>query len=104
VSAQFKAFRNPYKASAKGSPYLVVLQSDLLDTYPAVMVAPLQPIASSEGPSRLRPRFEVEGAPYVLNVLEMAPVRRAHLGAPVAELDRFVVINAYDALISGAYA
>src|SRR5690606_39128859 len=36
----------------------------------------------------------------VLNVLEMAPILRSQLGEPLLALDRFRVIDAYDALIS----
>lgn len=103
MSLQFKAFANPYP-STEGSPYLVVLQNDLLDEYRSVLVAPLQPASTSAKSSRLRPRFDIAGVALVLNVLEMAPMPRAHLGPAVADLDRFRIIDAYDAVISGAWS
>ncbi len=103
MSRQFRAFRNPYASSQRSSPYLVVLQSDLLDETRGLLVAPLQLPAAIALPSRLHPRFVVEGRELILNVLEMAPMPRRDLGEPVAELDRYLVIQAYDALISGAW-
>jgi hypothetical protein len=102
VSLQFKAFANPYPKSAEGSPYLVVLQSDLLSQYHSVVVAPLQPLSSAARASVFRPYFEIDGHRYVLNILEVPPMPRRDLGRPVTELDRFRVISAYDGLISGA--
>ena len=102
VSLQFKVFANPYPKSAEGSPYLVVLQSDVLSHYHSVVVAPLQPLSSTASASVFRPQFEIVGQNYVLNILEIAPMPRRDLGRPIIELDRFRVISAYDGLISGA--
>lgn len=104
MTRQFRVFRNPHRASAKTTPFLVVLQSDHLDASLGVIAAPLQVLESGAKPSALRPHFEVESKTYILNILEMAPISRKALGAPVAELDRFRVIDAYDALISGAWS
>ena len=85
VTRQFRVFRNPHRAGAKATPFLVVLQSDHLDASHGVIAAPLQVLESGAKPSALRPHFEVESKAYILNILEMAPMSRKALGAPVAE-------------------
>lgn len=104
MSLQFKVFRNPYSGSQRAAPFLVVLQSDLLDETRGVLAAPLQLPKAIAKASTLHPRFVIEGKECVLNVLELAPMPRLDLGPPVGELDRYLVIQAYDALISGAWS
>ncbi len=101
-SCQSQAFRNPYPHSAEGAPYLVVLQSDHFYAYRTVLVAPLTLAGAQDAPTELRPGFEIEGQAYLLNVLQMAPMPRSDIGAPITTLDRYRVLAAYDALISGS--
>lgn len=104
VAGQFQAFRNPYPEIADAAPYLVVLQSDRFQPLSTVVVAPLVDPKHVGRDLTLRPRFEVEGKRYALNILQIGAMPSAHVGPPVATLDRYYVIQAYDALISGSWS
>jgi len=39
--AQYDVFSNPSRCAAEGIPYVVVIQSDLLDAFPTRMTVPL---------------------------------------------------------------
>lgn len=104
VSKQFQVFRNPYPESAEASPYFVVMQSDRFDRYASVVVAPLVASHATAKARLFHPRFEIEGSEYAIDMLQIGAMPRRDLGAPVATLDRYRVIDAYDALISGAWS
>lgn len=52
----------------------------------------------------LRPRFEIDGKRYALNMLQVGAMPTTDVGPAVAELDRYYVIQAYDALVSGGWS
>lgn len=101
---QFTVHRNPNSDSATWAPYLLTLQSDLLDNLATVVVAPL--VAEEHFGKRakgLNPPFQVEGNEVVLSVAELAGISRAHLGAEVQSLagERETIIDALDLLFTG---
>ena len=63
VIGRFDVVRNPGKRDASTVPYLLVLQSELLDGIDTRVVAPLvRPSAlASKTLTRLNPEFEIDG-------------------------------------------
>ena len=102
MTRQFQAFRTPYPELAEGAPFLVVLQSDAFAKHSTVVVAPLVSEDHVGLLRTFRPRLEIEGRRYALNTLQVGTIPVAYLGPPVAELDRYRIIESYDALISGS--
>lgn len=102
--AQYDVFPNPSRSGAEGIPYVVVIQSDLLDGLATRLTMPLaKPDPIGKVPTVLCPTINVNGQP--LNAL-------AHFAAPLpAKLLRLPVDNvatqasalvaAIDAVLSG---
>lgn len=103
--AQWDVYPNPVVRAREELPYLVVLQSDLLNTLPTRLVAPLSrsTVDARALPTRLAPAFEVEGQRMVLKAHEAGTILARALGHPVASLrtESYRLIDALDAVISG---
>jgi toxin CcdB len=102
---QFDVFPNPDTESRTRFPYLVVLQSDLLERLEDIVVAPLRdPRRGKPVPIlRLNPNVEVMGASYLIFMQSLAAIPRRLLTAPVANLSpqRDEIIAALDVLFTG---
>ncbi|MDR3056479.1 MAG: CcdB family protein [Zoogloeaceae bacterium] len=102
---QFDVFPNPDTSSRTRFPYLVVLQSDLLERLEDIVVAPLRdPRQGKPVPMlRLNPGVEVMGATYLIFMQSLAAIPRRLLTAPVANLSprRDEIIAALDVLFTG---
>ena len=101
---QFDVLSNPFPRSRERQPYLVALQSDLLTrNLDTMVVAPLEPAASSTFADRLNPRVEIEGDAYVVITQEIVTVRKSVLGQTRGSLasDRDKIIGALDMLFTG---
>lgn len=101
---QWDVYANPVLASRGRIPFLVVLQSDLLDRLPTRLVAPLSRTALARGwPPRMAPTFEVAGERLRLKAHETGVVPARALREPVSSLraDAQRIIDALDAVISG---
>jgi len=102
---QFAAHRNPNPATRSAIPFLLNVQSDLLEDLVTRVVVPLYEPAAIEGGiiERLTPCVEINGAPYIAVTPELAGVPLKLLGAPVADLanHRQDVVAALDFLITG---
>lgn len=100
---QFTIYRN--KGNARDYPYLLNVQSDIIDELNTRMVIPLVPLAAFIGrpAQRINPIISVEGNKYLVMTHEMAGVRLAQLGEPVTDLQesRQIVKAAIDFLIDG---
>jgi toxin CcdB len=92
--AQFDVYPNPNPASRDRVPFVVNVQSDLLEQLPSRLVMPLSRVGLGKGaPRRLARTFEVKGE--ILALL-------AHLAAPVdAAAERHEFADAMDAVLSG---
>ena len=103
--AQFDVHANEDPASRSRAPFLVDVQSDLLDELATRVVVPLLPLsAGAASPiTRLMPVFEVQGARFALGVPQLAGVSRTVLGRKVSSLAsrRHEIISAFDVLLSG---
>ena len=103
--AQFDVYRNPNPATRARVPYLLDVQSDLLDTLATRVVVPLckPEVLRGKLAERLNPVFEVEGRKMVLLTPELAGVSRKALGEKIANLAnrRDSIIAALDLVITG---
>lgn len=101
---QFTAYRNTHQQTRVRVPYLLVVQSDLIDAARSCVVVPLIARDRAGTPvSRLMPLLRVGDDTMVMDTLQLAAIPRGALGAPVADLsaDRAVIMAALDLLISG---
>jgi len=101
---QFAAHRNADTRSRKRVPYLLIVQSDLIDSAGTCVVVPLiTPERAGTPVSRLMPQLPVGDEIMVMDTLQLAAIPRAALGAPVADLSvqRSTIMAALDLLISG---
>lgn len=102
--AQFDVYRNANPASLDDVPYLLDVQSDLLEPLATRVVVPLAAASAMTRLARyLNPAFEVEGQRVVLSTAELAGVPRASLGPKIASLAdrRIEIVRALDFLLSG---
>ena len=102
---RFDIFRNADRASAKHIPFLLIVQSELLDDIPTRVVVPLVvPQALSGPPARmLNPEFEIDGQRVVMLTQQLAGVPVQRLKSRVAHLGEqsHTILRALDFLFSG---
>jgi toxin CcdB len=94
--------------NARGTPYVVVVQSTRFDQRPGRVVVPLVILDSPQRlDTTLAPRFRIEGRTVYLNPLGILTVPASALGRHVASLaddtSNGAVISAIDAVITRAY-
>jgi toxin CcdB len=103
--AQFDVHRNPSAASRARIPYLLDVQSGLLDTLATRIVVPLckPDVLAGKPAERLNPAFEIEGKRLLMLTPELAAVPRKALGERVANLadERAAIIAALDLALTG---
>jgi toxin CcdB len=91
--------------TAKSRPYVVELQSDLLNELPTTIIAPLARPQSVDGRPvlHLNPNVNIGGKRLVLLTQDIAAVPRSLLKAPVANLSaqRADILAALDFLFTG---
>ena len=102
--AQFDVFRNPNPNGRTAAPYVVALQSDLLDQLPSRWVAPLKLSKTiSHRVEGLMPEVEVEGKKFTIFMYESGAVPAQTLGSRISTLEsrRSELIRAIDILVGG---
>jgi len=103
--AQFDVYRNAHPATRARVPYLLDVQSDLLDALATRVVVPLckPEVLRGKLAEKLNPVFEVEGRKMVLLTPELAGVSRKVFGQQIANLAnrRDSIIAALDLAITG---
>lgn len=102
---QFRVYLNPNPASQAATPFLLNVQSDLLDDLGSRIVVPLCPVSALQGPiiKTLMPIFEIEGRPCAMLTPQLAGIAKRHMGAEAADLARHrtEIAAALDLLITG---
>ena len=101
---QYTAYDNPNRATRKAYPYLLEIQSNLLDDLRTTVVIPLCPKAAVNGPiSRLCQIVRISGKDFILLTQQIAAIDRNGLGKAVADWSRYraQIVAALDFLISG---
>lgn len=102
--AQFHVYRNLDRSSRQRFPFLLDVQSDLLESLATRVVVPLAESDDTRPPvARLMPTFEIDGRPVVMRTGEIAGIARKAVGEHVASLvgRRHEIVAALDVLISG---
>ena len=103
--AQFDVYRNPNPDSRSRIPYLLDVQSGLLDTLATRVVVPLctPRVLAGKAAERLNPVFKVQGGTFVMLTPELAGVPAKALGKCVCSLatERASIIAALDMVFTG---
>jgi toxin CcdB len=102
--AQFDVHKNLNPASKVIAPYIINMQSDLLDDLPTRLIAPLKSGKIIGGKiGTLMPEVEVLGKKYLVIVPESAGLPAHYLGPKVANLQehRHQFVTAMDVLVTG---
>lgn len=101
--AQFTLYRNPNRQTQDRYPFLLDIQSDLLDALKTRLVIPAIKLAGQNPITHLNPVFEYEQLQYLLLVQEMAAIPANNLGDKVIELEalRGEILAAVDLLMTG---
>ena len=82
--AQYDVYANPSQSAAKGIPYVVVVQSDLLDALATRLTLPLaEPDAEVKVPTALCPVVMVKGRRFHALAHYVAPLPAKVLRRPV---------------------
>jgi len=99
---QFNVYRNP-NPNARSWPYLLDVQSDLIEPLATRVVVPLVPRSLFTPTAHLNPTFQIERKDVVMSTAEIAGVPKAAIGEWVCSLEqrRAEIIGALDFLISG---
>ena len=103
--AQFDVYRNANPATRSRVPFLLDLQTDLLDSLATRVVVPLckPEVIGGKAAERLNPQLEVEGRRLVMLTQELAGVPRKALGELAGNLasERGQIIAALDFVFTG---
>ncbi|MCD8515001.1 MAG: CcdB family protein [Burkholderiaceae bacterium] len=102
--AQYDVYPNPSESAAQGIPYVVVIQSDLLDALPTRLVVPLaQSPNTIRVPTALCPPVTVKGQTLFALAHYAAPLPARLLKKPIAHLteEATALVAALDAVLSG---
>jgi toxin CcdB len=102
---QFDVYINPNPASREAVPFVVDVQSDLIDALPTRLVMPLSRIGAGQArlPSHLCPPVTLEGQTLTLMPHLAAPISKRLLRHPVQSMRHRAhdISAALDAVISG---
>lgn len=102
--AQYDVFTNPSRSAADGIPYVVVIQSDLLDALPTRLSVPLAVVdAATPVPAALCPVVVVKGQRLRALAHYAAPLPAKLLRRPVDHVgaQASALVAAMDAVLSG---
>jgi toxin CcdB len=104
MPGQYDVFVNPSRSADDGIPYVVVVQSDLLDALPTRMTIPLAVFNESlKSPAALCPVITVKGKRFTALAHYAAPLPAKLLRKRVdnVALQASELISAMDAVLSG---
>jgi toxin CcdB len=102
--AQYDVYANPSSSAATGIPYVVVVQSDLLDALNTRLTVPLAvPDGATQAPQVLCPVITVKGQRLHALAHFAAPLPAKALRRPVDNVaaQAPVLVSAIDAVLSG---
>jgi toxin CcdB len=103
--AQFSVYRNKNPRTKAAFPFLVDVQSDLLEPLKTRIVIPMTkaPALTRKPVSHLTPEVSFNGDRYVLLTPQLAGIGRADLGPQAGTLaeERQTILAAIDFLLTG---
>ncbi len=102
---QFAVYKNKNSRTKSSFPFLVDVQSDLLEALQTRVVVPLTKVAglTKKPVSHLTPSIKFDGDAYILLVPQLAGIARSDLGAQAGSLadQRQAILAAVDFLLTG---
>jgi toxin CcdB len=102
---QFTIYANTSAQTKQLYPYLLALQSSLLNDLATCVVAPLAPLSqhAQSAMTRLTPIISIAGKDYLMQTQQLSAIARKQLGKTVgdASANSHEIIAAVDFLISG---
>ena len=102
---QYDVYPNPSRSAAEGLPYVVVIQSDLLDALPTRLVVPLALAEATPGraPAALCPLVSVNGQRLHALAHYAAPLPARLLRQPVGNVaaQSSTLVAAINSVLSG---
>ncbi|MCC6561310.1 MAG: CcdB family protein [Xanthomonadales bacterium] len=105
VVRRFDVFENPSRRESRAFPYVLVVQSELLDEMATRVVLPLTPVRLLHGKpvARLHPRVEIDGESFVVFTHLLGTLPTQHLKKRIANLgdQQHAFVAALDHLFSG---
>ena len=103
--AQFTIYANANAQTKQLYPYLLALQSNLLNDLATCVIAPLAPVSkhAHTAMTRLTPVITVAGEDYLMQTMQLSAIARKQLGKVVgdASAKSHEIIVVVDFLISG---
>ena len=103
---QFTVYRNKSPRTKSTFPFVVDVQSDLLEQLQTRVVIPLTRTAglAKKPLSHLTPALTFDGETYVLMTPQLAGVARSDLGAPAGSLagERDAIVAAMEVRLTGS--
>lgn len=102
--AQYDVFANPSSTGGAGIPYVVVVQSDLLDALATRLTIPLAVLSAvGKVPTALCPAIQVKGQRLHALAHYAAPLPAKALRRPVANVaaQASALVSALDTVLSG---
>lgn len=102
--AQYDVFANPSRSATEGIPYVVVVQSDLLDALATRLTMPLAVVdVATRAPTTLCPIIMVKGQRLHALAHYVAPLPAKALKRPVDNVasQASALVSALDAVLSG---
>lgn len=103
--AQFTVYENPNKATKKTYPYLLDIQTNLLNDLRTTVVIPLcaTSTAKKAAITKLCPTFKIQGKSFIALTQQIAGINRNALGDEVCNLSKYQseIVAALDFIISG---
>ena len=102
---QFTVYRNKSPRTKSAFPFLVDVQSDLLEPLQTRVVIPLTKVAAlaKKPVSHLTPTLTFDGESYLLMTPQLAGIARTDLGAQAGSVadERHTILAAIDFLLRG---
>lgn len=100
--ARFKVYRNP-RASRRDVPFLLDVQSDLVDTGSRLVVPLVREKRFGERYTRLNLTFTIANTAVVASTSDLAAVPASELREPIADLheEQSAIMGAIDFLLYG---
>jgi len=103
--SQFTVYKNKNSGTNKTFPFILDIQSDLLDQLRTTIVIPLGKYSTVKDQviTKLCPILEINGTRYAALTQQLAGIDRTLLGAKVTNISdcRSEIIDAIDLIISG---
>lgn len=83
---QFEIYLNPFERTRRFAPYVVNMQSHLLEALPTVLVAPVYRVVERPAYSNVSVMIRFQGQELIVSLAEIAPMDSQRLQRPLGVL------------------